>query len=308
MTRQEGPESESMHSKKTLANRARKLRGLGREIGGESRVIDRGSEPDGPADYVALEASGYKVTGGVAMTTRPGESEWFLDMAAGFAAEGRFHVLTLEVGDTTVAMECLIRSGSNLSLVKWSYDERYTKYSPGAALHHATQTWFQEETDASTLDVCTFENNEFALGEYPERRRVSTTVIGLQGARDGRWLQFLKADRYLRGDLQDGRADRPQQCHLARAVRGRRVRAAGLAPVQVGVPITGAESAPASASVASPAADRSPLFGGLSSARISLTTVDDTSPLARNHEDPRGRSDRCAVEYRPAVGGKHRRH
>lgn len=199
MTRPDCSEPGSMHSKKTLANRARKLRGLGREIGGgEPRVVDRGSDPDGPADYVALEASGYKVAGGVAMTTRPREAEWFLDMALRFNATGRFHVLSLEVGDTTVAMECLIRGGSNLSLVKWSYDERYTKYSPGAALHFATHTWFVEETDAETLDVCTFENNQFALGEYPERRSVSTTVFALRGSCDARWLDFLKADRYLR--------------------------------------------------------------------------------------------------------------
>ena len=202
LSREVMTESEPMHSKKTLANRARKLRGLSREMGGgETRVVDRGSDPAGAADYIAVEASGYKVAGGVAMTTRPGESEWFLDMAGRFAAEGRFHVLALEVGDSTVAMECLIRSGSSISMVKWSYDERYTKYSPGAALHYATHTWFQDETDAATLDVCTFENNQFALGEYPERRRVATMVLGLRGPRDKRWLEFLKADRYVRGGI-----------------------------------------------------------------------------------------------------------
>jgi Acetyltransferase (GNAT) domain len=201
MSRDDRALSESMHSKKTLANRARKLRGLGREIGGEPKVIDRGADPDGPADYVSLEASGYKAAGGVAMTTRPGEPEWFVDMAARFAAAGRFHVLTLEVGDSTVAMECLIRSGSSLSMVKWSYDERYTKYSPGAALHFATHGWFLDETDAVTLDVCTFENNQFALGEYPARRSVSTTVVGLRGERDRPWIELLRADRYLRGGI-----------------------------------------------------------------------------------------------------------
>jgi CelD/BcsL family acetyltransferase involved in cellulose biosynthesis len=201
MSRATCSDADSMHSKKTLANRARKLRGLGREIGGEPWVVDRGSDPNGPTDYVALEASGYKAAGGVAMTTRPGETEWFLDMASGFTATNRFHVLTLEVGDTTVAMECIIRSGTNLSLVKWSYDERYTKYSPGAALHFATHGWFLDETDASTLDVCTFANNEFALGEYPEQRGVSTMVLGLGGPRSARWLDFLKADRYVRGGI-----------------------------------------------------------------------------------------------------------
>ena len=191
MSRSGGSEAESMHSKKTLANRARKLRGLSREIGGEPRIVDRGSQPGGPAQYVALEASGYKTADGVAMTTRPGESEWFLDMANRFAALGRFHVLTLEVGDQTVAMECLIRSGPNLSMVKWSYDERYVKYSPGAQLHLSTHSWFLEETDASTLDICTFKDNHFALGEYPERRGVSTMVFGLRGARDTRWLDLL---------------------------------------------------------------------------------------------------------------------
>ncbi len=201
MSRPDGTETGSMHSKKTLANRARKLRGLSREIGGEPRIVDRGSDPDGPGRYVALEASGYKAADGVAMTTRPGEAEWFLDMARRFAASGRFHLLALEVGDTTAAMECIIRSGSNLSMVKWSYDERYVKYSPGAQLHLSTHTWFQEETDASTLDVCTFANNEFALGEYPERRGVSTSVFGLRGERDTRWLEFLKLDRYLRAGI-----------------------------------------------------------------------------------------------------------
>lgn len=201
MTRQDDADREPLHSKKTLANRARKLRALGREIGGELRIIDRGSDPDGPAAYVDLEASGYKVADGVAMTTRSGEAEWFLDMAARFAASGRFHVLTLQIGDTTVAMECLIRSGSNLSMVKWSYDERYKKYSPGAELHLATHAWFQEETDATTLDICTFANNEFALGEYPEQRRVSTTLFGLRGSRDARWLDLLQYDRYLRGGI-----------------------------------------------------------------------------------------------------------
>ena len=201
MSREDRDKADAMHSKKTLSNRARKLRGLGREIGGEPRVIDRGADPDGPTAYVALEASGYKAADGVAMTTRPGEVEWFLDMAARFAAEKRFHVLTLEVGDTTVAMECIIRSGSKLSVVKWSYDERYMKYSPGAQLHMSSHSWFLDETDASELDACTYANNEFALGEYPERRAVSTTVFGLGGRGDARWLDSLKFDRYLRAGI-----------------------------------------------------------------------------------------------------------
>lgn len=201
MTRLDDAGAESLHSKKTLANRARKLRGLSREIGGEPRLVDQGSDPDGPATYVALEASGYKVADGVAMTTRTGEAEWFLDMAARFAASGRFHVLTLQIGDRTVAMECLIRSGPKLSMVKWSYDERYKKYSPGAELHLSTHSWFNKETDASTLDVCTFANNEFALREYPENRPVSTTVFGLHGSRDTRWLDLLKFDRYVRSGI-----------------------------------------------------------------------------------------------------------
>src|SRR5208282_1528650 len=97
----------------------------------EVLVVDRGNDPSAIDDYIKLEASGYKSRTGVAMTTVPGEPEYFTDMCKRFLAAGRLHVLTLEVGGRTVAMEIWVRGGEGLFLIKISYDEEYARFGPG---------------------------------------------------------------------------------------------------------------------------------------------------------------------------------
>ncbi len=201
--RREEPTYTSMHSKKHLYNWRRQLRMLERDHGAEPKLVDRGNEWSGPSTFVDLEASGYKNAEGVAMRTQAGETDWFLDMSNQFAREGRLHVLALELGDATIAMVVLIRSGEGLSLVKVSYDERFERYSPGALLHLATLDWFHNETDASWIDVCTYKNNTALQSQYPERRAVSTLVLGLRGDRDRNWLRMLDLDPVFRRGISE---------------------------------------------------------------------------------------------------------
>ncbi len=68
---------EQSHRSKTVRNILRKQRNLLKELGGTGKVVDRGNEPGAIDDYISLEASGYKAENGVAMSTVPGESEYF---------------------------------------------------------------------------------------------------------------------------------------------------------------------------------------------------------------------------------------
>ena len=167
------------HSTRTLRNIQRKMRNLGKELGETVEVVDRADDPDAIDDYIALEASGYKAETGVAMATVPGESEYFRSMCQGFAAEGRLHLLSLTDSRNTPAMIAWVRGGDTIFQFKWSFDERFAKYSPGLILHTEALRYFHEKTDAEFLDTCTWGENEMINRLYPDRRAIASYFIVL---------------------------------------------------------------------------------------------------------------------------------
>ena len=174
---------ELAHSPRTFRNLRRKQRNLGKALGGPVEVIDRGNDPAAIDDYIDLEASGYKADTGVAMVTVPGEPEYFRDMCRRFSDAGRLHMLSLSDGHKTAAMIAWVRAGDSLFQFKWSYDEAYSRFSPGLLLHTEVMRQFQECTDADLLDTCTWAENEMINRLYPDRRHIVSYFI------------LLKADR-----------------------------------------------------------------------------------------------------------------
>jgi hypothetical protein len=182
LTRHEPPAWQTAHSTKTLKNLQRKQRNLGKEMGGIAEIVDRGNDPQAIEDYTALEASGYKADVGVAMATVKGEPEYFRDMCMRFAAEKRLYLLSLTDGTTTAAMICWIRAQNTFLQFKWSYDEKYSKHSPGIILHTEAMRYFDEKTDATGLDTCTWGENEMINQLYPDRRRIVSYFIPLSSS------------------------------------------------------------------------------------------------------------------------------
>ena len=174
------PAYQQAHSTKTLRSLQRKMRNLGKELGETVEVVDRGADPEAIEDYIALEASGYKAETGVAMATVPGEAEYFRSMCKGFAAEGRLHLLSLTDSRNTPAMIAWVRSGDSIFQFKWSYDEKFAKYSPGLLLHTEALRYFHEKTDAEFLDTCTWGENEMINRLYPDRRPIVSFFIALR--------------------------------------------------------------------------------------------------------------------------------
>jgi CelD/BcsL family acetyltransferase involved in cellulose biosynthesis len=171
---------ERIHSSKARYNLRRQRRQLSEHCGGsEVTLVERTNDPSAIDDYIALEASGYKARTGVAMTTVPGEPEYFTDMCKRFSAAGRLHVLALEAGGRTVAMEIWVRGGGGLFLIKISYDEECARFGPGVLLQISAMQHFHDHTDAQWIDTCTSEHNEILLRLYPERRKVEALCVVL---------------------------------------------------------------------------------------------------------------------------------
>jgi hypothetical protein len=126
-----------------------------------------------------MEASGYKVRTGVAMTTVPGEPEYFSDMCERFASAGRLHILSLEADGQRLAMEIWIRAGEGMFLMKISFDEKFSRFGPGVLLQMSALQYFHWLTDAEWIDTCTSAGNALLLRLYPDRRRIESLFVVL---------------------------------------------------------------------------------------------------------------------------------
>ena len=78
-------------------------------------------------------------------------------------------------------------------MLRTAYDEGYAKYGPGAMLIAAGTEYLLEHTDAQWLDSSTDKGNAFLLELLPERRNLSTLLIGTGGRLDRAVVSALPA-------------------------------------------------------------------------------------------------------------------
>jgi CelD/BcsL family acetyltransferase involved in cellulose biosynthesis len=181
LRRRPTPNYDEIRSAKSRADLRRRRRRLSERFGGaEVRLVVRDpSDPDTVAEYVALEAAGYKGRSNVAMTTARGEVAAFTDMCLRMGRDGRARILALEVAGQTVAMQVWLHGGEGVFLTKISYDERYARYTPGVLLAMESLSVFHDQTEGEWVDTCTYEGNEVLLRLFPERRRIEWVIVVL---------------------------------------------------------------------------------------------------------------------------------
>jgi hypothetical protein len=71
-------------------------------------------------------------------------------------------------------MNVWIRAGDGVFMIKWSFDEKYAKGSPGLLLHAAARDYFHRGTDARWLDTCTYKGNDVMTSLFPDRRHIAS--------------------------------------------------------------------------------------------------------------------------------------
>lgn len=84
--------------------------------------------------YLELEQMGWKGNGGTAAILDTKAASLHHDLARDVAKNGRLHVYELRLDGRTIAMSLNIRDGSTMFHWKTSYDESFSKYSPGNLL------------------------------------------------------------------------------------------------------------------------------------------------------------------------------
>jgi CelD/BcsL family acetyltransferase involved in cellulose biosynthesis len=179
LIKSDSPNYEMTVSYKSRRNLRRQMRQLSEAVGSQVEQVDRSDDPSAIDDYIALEALGYKAQKGIAMTTVPGEPEYFREMCARFAAAGRLQLLALQAGSQTIAMQMWIRAGEGSFLIKGSYDETYARFGPGVLLHTYSIDFFNKRADSEWMDSCTGKDHKLLFRLWKNQREIEMLAIVL---------------------------------------------------------------------------------------------------------------------------------
>lgn len=118
------------HLRQELVRRLRRLK----ELGEVEFVVSTEVSHELMQTYFALESKGWKGRGGTAVTDDPLVARMHEEFAQEVAANGSLFVYQLKLDGKTIAMSLNIRYGDETIHWKTSYDEEFSKYSPGNLL------------------------------------------------------------------------------------------------------------------------------------------------------------------------------
>jgi CelD/BcsL family acetyltransferase involved in cellulose biosynthesis len=171
----------------------RQRRKLGEELGAEVEVVERTDTAAAVADFLALEASGWKGQQRSALASDERSALLFRQMSAAFAAAGRLQIRALRGDDRALAMTCDIAAGDTLFGFKSAYDESLRRYSPGVQLQTDGFGAFEDGRGEALFDSCAEPGNEMVNAIWPDRRGIATVVFGPGGARGAVARRLLDA-------------------------------------------------------------------------------------------------------------------
>ncbi len=118
------------HLGKELARRFKRLE----EKGAVDFVVSREYCPEMIERYLELESKGWKGQGGTAAIFDERSAGLLKEFANSMAANGDLLVYELRLESVTIAMSLNIRSGGRVFHWKTTYDEEFSRYSPGNLL------------------------------------------------------------------------------------------------------------------------------------------------------------------------------
>lgn len=149
------------------------------------RLRDGGDATAWAADFLGLEASGWKGREGAALAASDRTRAWFNDGIAAAAAAGMLDMLRIDVDGRAIAMLVNFRHGRGAFSYKIAFDERYARYSPGLLVEidnlHAVLDDDVPSGALEWMDSCAAADHPMIDGLWSERRRIGQFRVALKG-------------------------------------------------------------------------------------------------------------------------------
>ena len=171
-------------------------------------LTSRADLPHWCADFLALEASGWKGREGTALTCRAGDAAFFRSSCAAAFDAGRLHMLRIDLDGRAIAMLANFRHASGAFSFKIAFDEEMGRFSPGVLIEIANLHAVQKDPAIDWMDSCAAADHPMIDSLWAERRTIVQYRIALHGrglSRIGRAAAFALANgaealaAYLKG-------------------------------------------------------------------------------------------------------------
>jgi CelD/BcsL family acetyltransferase involved in cellulose biosynthesis len=129
------------------------------------------------ADFCALEAQGSKGAARTAMAGHPDILRFAEQAIVRLAADRRARIDRLLLGDRTIAAAIALRSGDTGWFWKISYDESYSRFSPGVQLALDLTQSLLGEPGLARVDSCAVQDHPMIDHLWRERRALSDLLV-----------------------------------------------------------------------------------------------------------------------------------
>ncbi len=173
------PDDPAHMSAKQRSTLRRKERRLGEE-GTISYQMMSDSDDVGQwvADFMQLEASGWKGRAGTAMGLEQARRDFLRSTCREASARGQLHMAMLAIDARPIAMKCNFLSGNVAFTFKIAYDEAYSRHSPGVLLELFQMRHLRDtHPHLRAVDSCTVADNTMFPNVWPGRCELGDYAI-----------------------------------------------------------------------------------------------------------------------------------
>lgn len=144
------------------------------------RVEDDAGLAEWTAEFLALEAAGWKGEAGSALSSAPDTRSLFEQSLAGAAAAGRLERLALRLDGRAIAMLVNFVTAPGAYSFKTAFDEDYARFSPGMLLQLENLALL-ERPEIQWADSCAVEGHPMIERLWRDKRRMISRNIAIGG-------------------------------------------------------------------------------------------------------------------------------
>jgi CelD/BcsL family acetyltransferase involved in cellulose biosynthesis len=132
------------------------------------------------ADFMALEASGWKGTAGTALSCREDDRRFVAEVLPEAHRRGRLRISGLDLAGRALARHIMLVAGDGGFTFKIAYDEAFAHFAPGIVGEVENVRQFMETPGPRWLDSNTAPESKNYARVWKERRTLQTIAIGLR--------------------------------------------------------------------------------------------------------------------------------
>ncbi len=102
--------------------------------------------------FARMESAGWKAEQGTAVRFDDAQGRFYVDLLQSFCRAGAGCIYSLTLNDTIVAMDLCIHQGGSVIVLKTTYDEKFSEYSPAMLLHQELLRMLTQVHDMQRLE------------------------------------------------------------------------------------------------------------------------------------------------------------